>query len=292
MRGVSSGIKKAVVGLLAVGLGSVGFAASSSARDQAEGIVRMPWGVQLVRAGKPVWQFNVVNAESKPFIHPLTLPDGRVVTDARPKDHPWHLGLWFCWKFLNGVNYWEPAGDSKGLLPPGMTVIRSWTEKSEGLAATVDMELWYGPRAEPGRVLMDETRRVAFSAPDAKGGYRIRTRHFFKAREKVTIDGRRPIPYGGLGCRLDPMVTKFVAEGDAGSVTMRKNGPVEGTSALAFRDPSSGHGIRIRTVKGPSAERYYMWSDRRYMNPVPMYAGPIALERGDTLELEYEIEIF
>ena len=259
---------------------------------KGDGVIRSPSGISLVRSGKTLWSFNVVNGESKPFIHPLTLPDGRVITDARPKDHPWHLGLWFCWKFLNGVNYWEPSDDHRGLLPPGMTVIKSWKTRNEGLAATVDMELWYGPRAEPGRVLMDETRRVAFSAPNAEGGYLIRAHHRFTAREQVTIDGRRPVSYGGLGCRLNPLVTKFAAEGDAGLVNLTKNGAVEGTSALAFRDSSNGHGIRIRTVKGPSAERYYMWADRRYMNPVPMYAEPIVLEKGDTLELEYEVEVF
>ena len=38
------------------------------------------------------------------------------MTADRPPDHIWHHGLWFSWKFINKVNYWEiypakrPAG--------------------------------------------------------------------------------------------------------------------------------------------------------------------------------------
>lgn len=276
---------------LVVGSMSAAIAMSSCAAEK-DGVIRSPSGIRLDKSGKTIWQYEIVNREAKPFIHPLTLPDGRVVTDVRPEDHPWHLGLWFCWKLLNGVNYWEPEGNGKGLLPPGMTVIKSWDAKIEGQAATVDLSLWYGPRAEPGHVLMEEVRNVSFSAPDQRGGYRIHAKHVFTACEKVTIDGRRPIPYGGLGCRLDPIVRGFVAESDAGPVAREKNGPVDGTKSLTFRDLSAGHGIRIRTIKGPDSECYYMWADRRYMNPVPMYAKPVVLQKGEVLELEYEVEVF
>ena len=74
-------------------------------------------GAECVRNGKTVWRFEIANRENKPFVHPLCLPDGRCVTDIRPKDHPWHLGLWFCWKFINGLNYWEPRRPAAFCLP-------------------------------------------------------------------------------------------------------------------------------------------------------------------------------
>jgi hypothetical protein len=42
--------------------------------------------------------------------------DGPVLTWLRPPDHPWHHGLWFSWKTVNGLNYWEEYenGESEG----------------------------------------------------------------------------------------------------------------------------------------------------------------------------------
>src|SRR5512143_2167480 len=54
-----------------------------------------------------VWQYNFDSRQGKPFFHPLTGADGRVLTNFKPEDHPWHYGLWFSWKYINHVNYWE-----------------------------------------------------------------------------------------------------------------------------------------------------------------------------------------
>ena len=53
-----------------------------------------------------IWQFNYNNRFGRPYFHPLCL-NNSILTCASPPDHPWHLGLWFSWKFINGVNYWE-----------------------------------------------------------------------------------------------------------------------------------------------------------------------------------------
>ena len=61
----------------------------------------------LMRGQEIVWQFNFDSQLSQPYFHPLNLPGGKTLTWASPPDHPWHYGLWFSWKFINGVNYWE-----------------------------------------------------------------------------------------------------------------------------------------------------------------------------------------
>ena len=64
--------------------------------------------------GKVCWTFNPTSEEGKPYFHPLAIPGtGDVLTDFRPADHRWHLGLWFTWKFVNGVNFWEPDKDAE-----------------------------------------------------------------------------------------------------------------------------------------------------------------------------------
>ncbi len=54
-------------------------------------------------------------ARKRPFIHPLRTPSGQVLTCNAPDDHPWHHGLWFTIKFLNGENFWEEY-DAYGVL--------------------------------------------------------------------------------------------------------------------------------------------------------------------------------
>src|SRR5690242_15645430 len=54
-----------------------------------------------------LWRFSYNTNVGKPFFHPLSVLAGEPLTAFRPKDHPWHYGLWFSWKYINGVNYWE-----------------------------------------------------------------------------------------------------------------------------------------------------------------------------------------
>jgi len=64
--------------------------------------------------GKVCWTYSPTSEEGKPYFHPLAVPGtGEVLTWFRPADHKWHIGLWFTWKFINGVNFWEPDKDAE-----------------------------------------------------------------------------------------------------------------------------------------------------------------------------------
>jgi hypothetical protein len=44
----------------------------------------------------------------QPFFHPVcTYAAAEPLTCHAPFDHPWHRGLWWAWKFINGVVFWE-----------------------------------------------------------------------------------------------------------------------------------------------------------------------------------------
>ncbi len=251
-------------------------------------------GAECVKDGKTIWKFSIANRESKPFVHPLCLPDGRCVTEARPKDHPWHLGLWFCWKYINGLNYWEPRDPAQSnLFPDGMTVIRDFKICPKGGACDVELSLWYGPRADPGKVLLEEKRTVSFSEPDAKGAYKIRSRHVFTARDAVKLDCRRPVGYGGFSLRMTDMMRGFEVSGVGGEPSATKNvaGP-KGMTAVRYVEKSSGHGVEMKVLKPFATERIYTWSDHRYVNPMPIYDSPLTLKAGDSFELDYELSVF
>src|SRR5688500_1768061 len=51
----------------------------------------------------------------KPYVHPLTTPLGTLLTRVSPADHPWHRGLWFAIKFVDGDNFWEEDAAGHGV---------------------------------------------------------------------------------------------------------------------------------------------------------------------------------
>ena len=98
----------AVAGVLAVVSGvcaEAGFRWDTAAYSQ----------LALVKDGSEVWRFHCDPARStKPFFDPVSVAGGPSLTWARPPDHAWHYGLWFSWKFVNGVNYWEENKEFRG----------------------------------------------------------------------------------------------------------------------------------------------------------------------------------
>src|SRR5688572_27335838 len=65
-----------------------------------------------------VWKFSFDPKNGKPFFDPLGPVGGPRLTNFKPEDHPWHYGLWFSWKYINGANYWEEnrtTGKAEGL---------------------------------------------------------------------------------------------------------------------------------------------------------------------------------
>src|ERR1700722_12284864 len=43
----------------------------------------------------------------KPCVYPLMTPKGHQIGGFQMSDHPWHRGLWFTIKLINGSNFWE-----------------------------------------------------------------------------------------------------------------------------------------------------------------------------------------
>lgn len=71
-----------------------------------------PGSLRIGRDGGPtLWHYvfapDTPSTESpRPFAHPVYSPEGDVLTNWRPNDHPWHHGLSFTLTSVNGVNFW------------------------------------------------------------------------------------------------------------------------------------------------------------------------------------------
>lgn len=179
----------------------------------------------LVGAEGPLWQFRYGGYLDTPYFHPLNTPDGRTLTRDRPPDHLWHHGLWFSWKFINTVNYWEI--DAKTGRPAGQTSWRDVRITTEGDgSARIGIALAYRPAGQDLPV-MTEKRTIEVSAPDAEGVYAIDWTGIFEAVREVVLD-RTPLRgepggqvwggYAGLSLRLAGNLTERQA--------MTSDGPV------------------------------------------------------------------
>jgi hypothetical protein len=190
------------VGLAAVFAGALAGAARADWQTDATSI---SWK----NGAKVVWRFSFDKNKGKPFFDPVSVAGGPALTNFKPADHPWHYGLWFSWKYINHVNYWEEnkdTGDAEGITTWRKPEIATQPDGS----AAIKMDVIY---ANPkGIVDLTETRAIEISAPTADGSYALDWRATFTAGKEGAILDRTPMPgepqgvvnggYAGLSVRM------------------------------------------------------------------------------------------
>jgi hypothetical protein len=234
-------------------------------------VARADWqrtGTTLAWAegGNVVWQFSFDPAKGKAFFHPVSAGGGPSLTNYRPADHPWHYALWFSWKYINGVNYWEE--DRRSGKAAGRT---SWTppeiETRPDGRATLRLKVSYTHPS--GRVDMSETRTLAISAPDRTGGYAIDWSADFTAGPEGAELGRTPMPgepggqinggYAGLSLRLAPVpltLAMITVDGPvAGFVRGRARPDSPAVACNLSADGRAAGAIAILSAPGNIAEQ-------------------------------------
>jgi hypothetical protein len=192
----------------------------------------------------------------RPFCHPIRTPDGTVITALGPADHFWHRGLWFAWKFVNGVNYWEenqePFGRQITLAPPVVE------ESAPDRTVRWTSELaWQDTRDGSEQTRLDERRVLACRLAE-DGTMMLDWRSAQTAREDVTLD-RTPFTtwggYGGLFVRMAHTLERQRILFAGGAATNRPTGEtyrwgaIEGTPQGAPRAGSAG----VSALAGESA---------------------------------------
>ena len=147
--------------------------------------------------------WNSVWDAPRPFVHPLVAPNGGVLSVESPADHPWHHGLWFAIKLVNGENFWEEYGEFGCLAT--VDVVRR-----EGGATECASIEWRRP--ETSTVVIDETRSISFLQL-SNDAYALDWRVELTPRVDVQFD-RTPFTtwggYGGLTLRGAPDFTDTV----------------------------------------------------------------------------------
>ena len=83
-----------------------------------------------------LWTYNA-DHRKRPNVHPLRSPSGSILTRDAPEDHPWHHGLWFTIKLVNGENFWEEYDEYGVLRHVGPTTVH-WIRPDRTTVVMVD----------------------------------------------------------------------------------------------------------------------------------------------------------
>ncbi len=251
----------------------------------------------LIRGPGVVWQFNYKPEEGKPYFHPITVAGSSSLTDLRPADHPWHRALWFSWKYINGVLYWEE--DPKTGKAPGETeLIHTKVTARADHSARFELALSCHPPGKPA--VLTEKRTLEVSPPAKNGGYFIDWLGVFTAADRDVLLDRTPIlgqpngvawgGYAGVSLRLAPALRNWQFADSQGPV----NKPWTEARWMSFSGATGkGTSAAILVLDHPRSFRHptpwYLIGSMPYFSPAVLYREPYTLPAGKSILLKYRI---
>jgi hypothetical protein len=254
-----------------------------------------------------VWQLNFSKEQDKPFFHPIRIK-GNDLTYKRPADHPWHRGLWFSWKKINNVNYWE-EDPKKGYSVGRSKIIKVKTDTRKNYSAAIYIDLAYAPEGKDK--LLSEKRTLYISSPDKDGNFTIDWKLHFTAKDSLLIFDRTPPlkhggevwgGYGGLGFRGAETLKDHIYTTSTGWTTKKDHtGEAEDAywmdmSAIIDNQTMTEGGITIfdhpDNPRHPSP--WYVWfktGHNSFFTPAILYNGPLQLKPHSSMVLKYRVYV-
>ncbi len=278
-------------------------------RAAASGPPQFKWrqtdsSLALLNADVVVWQCNYDKKEPMPYCHPVALADGTTLTWLNPPDHPWHHALWFAWKDLNGLTYWEIG--MKGATSTGrIDVVDVKATGNPDFSARIELALSYHPVDKPP--VLTEKRVLEISPPDASGGYHIDWNSTFTAGERDVRmkGGTAGGGYAGLSARMakDSRDWQLLdSEGRQDTASAAATAPnTHGKRArwmnCSLVDIASGRPAGLAILDHPDNLRFpSQWHcilqtthHFGYFSPAPLWSEPHTLAAGKSLPLRYRI---
>ncbi len=261
----------------------------------------------LVKNGEIVWQLNFNKNQDKPYFHPLR-ENGYDLTMERPADHRHHRGLWFAWKYINKVNYWEEIQD-RGVSEGRSRIVKVDIKPARDHSAKISIYLEYAPEGK--KTILKEHRVLLVSSPDQYGNYMIDWNLHFTAQDTALLFDCVPTlkrggfahgGYAGLGYRGASTIRNpifMASNGWTNENNLTGYGEdanwMDMTAYLGAKENSKG-GITIfdhpANPRHPSP--WYIWysaGQHTFFMPAILYNEPLKLEAQKTLVLKYRTYI-
>ena len=156
--------------LIAIGIFSCCFI-MSLAQQQPVKLVKENKQVNVLIGNQPFTTFLFPDTLEKPVLYPIHAPNGTVVTRGfpinpkagEPTDHPHHLGAWFNFENVNGLDFWNNsyAIPQEKKQAYGWIKTRDDVETNDGKKGILVYHAnWVSQRQQ---ILLEETTRFEFS---------------------------------------------------------------------------------------------------------------------------------
>jgi hypothetical protein len=264
--------------------------------------------IEIVEDGVTLLRYRPDTAASKPFAGTVALPPGagefagRDLVLAGPHDHPWHLGLFFCQKLIDGINCWEsePAAAAGHL--HGHALDRGHeTRQTEG-AVTVEHQVAW--ETNEGEALLGEDRSVTVHAPGTVGpddGYLIEWETTLRARGHERRLGSESLHghYSGLSARLARDLDggrillpegEYDGEGARGSDApwCDYSGPLDGRVG-SLEAPTAGLAFLDHPENAPGSRWFTMTGEFGFVAANPTWGEVLTLDPGDPRSFRWGI---
>ncbi|HTI73219.1 MAG TPA: DUF6807 family protein [Candidatus Limnocylindria bacterium] len=266
------------------------FLAGCATRHTAE-VLRDDSSVKLKRDGREVFTYNLVPppgvnlpVDAGGFFHPLTTPNGVVVTDLSPSDHRHHRGVFLAWVEMHGAkdaDFWgwgqyAPVKDrrivnrSVTMQLNGFTALNEWVAEGSVL---VEEELQAVSTAGTGANLLELTYKLT-----PKSDLTLSQWAFSGFCLRVRKDGDMRI-FSPTGLSMLPNPNHMKPESDWPDARWYR---CEQTL------PDGSHiGAAIINHSSNPPSLWHNHRDVRMLNPCIVAPGPVKLAGGKTLVLRY-----
>ena len=163
--------------------------------------------VDVLIDGKPFTSYIYEHSQKKPSLYPLRTADGKVITRGYPlephpgerADHPHHVGLWFNYGDVNGLDFWNNSDAIPADRAPRMgtivhkRIVETISGKDKG-ELKVQMD-WVDSK---GTLLLQEDTQFVFQG-DAKSRVIDRITRLTALKEPVVLGDNKE---GVLGMRM------------------------------------------------------------------------------------------
>lgn len=262
------------------------------------GFVDKNGSIDIYIGSRLLLTYHYDNANLKSYFHPVHLPDGQTpVTLESPHDHPWHHGLFFTWKYINGINYWEDnlPEDQRGR----MTTVGTISARSDGRVCEIGQQLsWHEMN---GAEVIDENRKISIERLENENGYLIRFSLRFKAKtKKLLLDRTNPDEfdwggYAGLSYRpvRSMSVPRILNSENAAEVAAAHGRRARWCDYSGKLDGGADKKGGITLLDHPDNERhpspFYVFDrgELQFLQAAFLFDSPYVMRPGQILHLRY-----
>ncbi len=268
--------------------------------------------------GKLLAVYHWDKEHRQPFFHPLYSYRGsEPLTCFAPWDHPWHKGLWWSWKYINRINFWEHlAREGEG---EGQSIVTDHdiSARPDG-SICIQQKLKMRSIATQETYLLEDRRiTIAPSLPELPDSWYLD----WEATTTALLDCELSVTpysealwggYAGLNFRPNRSMgwgeTIRNSEGLEGHPACHGQrarwaaycGRLDGDETATPTSPSQAGLAILDHPRNPSYPTpFYAWStgdDNRsfgFLAAAPlMHIGRLALSSGDRLQFRYRVILF